>query len=401
MSLISGRSAVIVSTARTGLAKSFRGKFNDTHSAAMAGHSIQHAMARANVDPAEVEDVYMGCGIPEGPSGWNIGRNAALWAGCPVTTCGVTVNRFCSSGLQSIAMASHSIIHDGTQIAVGAGVEQLSMCHGSWVNNIVTEEKLMKTYPEIWMPMIDTADLVATRYGVSREDLDQYSLLCQQRTAAAQANGKYDDEIVPMDTVMTVKNKETGEVTRVAVTVDRDDCNKPDTTLEGLAGLKPIMIEKNPNATVTAGNASQISDGSAACLVMEESEASKRGLQPLGIFKGFAMGGCHPEEMGIGPSIAVPKLLARHGLTVDDIDLWELNEAFAVVALENQRRLGIDIEKLNVNGGAIAIGHPFGMTGARQVGHILIEGKRRGAKHVVVTMCIGAGMGAAGLFEIA
>lgn len=258
----------------------------------------------------------------------------------------------------------------------------------------------MQQYPAIWMPMIDTADIVAQRYNVSREDLDAYALQSQQRTAAAQATGKYDDEIVPMDTIMKVKNKETGEVSEVATSVTRDDCNKPDTTIEGLSSLKPVMLENNPNATVTAGNASQFSDGASANVIMEEKEAAKRGIEPLGIFKGFAVAGCDPDEMGIGPSVAVPRLLARHGLTVDDIDLWELNEAFAVVALENQRRLGIDMEKLNVNGGAIAIGHPFGMTGSRQVGHILIEGKRRGAKNVIVTMCIGGGMGAAGLFEV-
>jgi len=392
---------MVVSTARTGMAKSFRGKFNDTHAPALAGHCIQHAIERAGCDPAEVEDVFLGCAIPEGSAGWNVARNSALWAGCPVSTSGVTVNRFCSSGLQTVAMAAHSVLVEGTTVAVGGGVDTLSMCHASWVNGITKEKKLMKTHPDIWMPMIDTADIVAERYNVARENLDEYSLLSQQRTAAAQAAGKFDEEIAPMDTIMNIKNKETGEVTRAAVTVDGDDCNKPDTTMEGLAKLKPIMLDQNPAATVTAGNASQLSDGASACLIMEEAEVSKRGLEPLGIFKGFAVAGCEPDEMGIGPSLAVPKLLSRHGLTVDDIDLWELNEAFAVVAVENQRRLGIDIDKLNVNGGAIAVGHPFGMTGSRQVGHILFEGKRRGAKHVVVTMCIGAGMGAAGLFEVA
>jgi len=407
MSLISGRTAVIASTARTGLAKSFRGKFNDTHGAAMTGHAIQHAIERAGIDAGEVEDVFIGCGIPEGATGMNIARNAALWAGCPVTTSGATINRFCSSGLQAVASAAHTVVAEGSPVAVGGGVDSISLCQPSMIKGVVTEKKLMKTYPAIWMPMIDTADIVAHRYGVSREDLDRYSVLSQQRTAAAQSAGLYDQEIVPMDTVMKVVDKETKEVSRVEVTVTHDDCNRPDTQYEALAGMTPIMRFKkdgsdlNVNATVTAGNASQLSDGAAAQVVMEEKLAQQKGIDALGIFKGFVVAGCEPDEMGIGPAVAVPRLLSRHGLTVDDIDLWELNEAFAVVALENQRRLGIDPEKMNVNGGSISIGHPFGMTGSRQVGHILLEGKRRGAKNVVVTMCIGGGMGAAGLFEVA
>lgn len=401
MSLISGRTAVIASTARTGLAKSFRGKLNNAHGAAMAGHCVQHAVARANCDPHDVEDVFVGCGIPEGAAGFNVARNAALWAGCGVGTSGATINRFCSSGLQAVASAAHAVLVEGTPVAVGGGVDSISLCQQPMVKGVVVEQKLMREFPAIWMPMIDTADIVAERYGVSREDLDRYSVLSQQRTAAAQQAGLFADEIVPFDTVMNVVNKESGEVTQSAVTVTVDDCNRPDTTFEALNAMKPIMADANPNATVTAGNASQLSDGASACVVMEAKEAQQRGVEPLGIFKGFAVAGCEPDEMGIGPAFAVPRLLSRHGLTVDDIDLWELNEAFAVVALENQRRLGIDPEKMNVNGGSIAIGHPFGMTGSRQVGHILLEGKRRNAKHVVVTMCIGGGMGAAGLFEIA
>ncbi len=392
------KEAVIVSTARTGLAKSGRGGFNMTHGAAMAGHAVKHSIERAGIEPDEVEDVIMGCGTPEGATGQNVGRLAAIWAGCPVTTSGVTVNRFCSSGLQTIAMASGRVIAEGADIVVGAGVESISMVSMQGINlKDITEEKLMESYPALWMPMIETADIVAKRYNISREYQDEYSLQSQQRTAAAQQAGLFDDEIVPMETKMKVIDKETGEESVVEYTVDKDECNRPTTSLEGLSSLPPVRGEEH---FITAGNASQLSDGAASVVVMDSKLAEKKGVEPLGAFRGFAVAGCEPDEMGIGPVYAVPKLLERNNLTVDDIDLWELNEAFASQALYCKDKLGIDNEKLNVNGGSISIGHPFGMTGTRLVGHILIEGKRRKAKNVVVTMCIGGGMGAAGLFEV-
>ena len=398
------KQAVIVSTARTGLAKSVRGGFNQTHGAVMGGHAVKHAIARSGIAPGEVEDVYMGCGFPEGATGNNIARESALWAECPVSTAGVTINRYCSSGLNAIACAAQQIMTDGTDVGVGAGVESISLVQMGGINlKNFTEEHLLKTHPALWMTMIETAEIVAERYGISRERQDQYALQSQQRTAAAQASGKYADEIVPLATKMKKVDKASGAESMVDVTVDRDECNRADTTLEGLAALRPVHAGGQQVAEgkyITAGNASQFADGASACVVMNGDVAAKRGIRPLGIFRGFAVAGVAPDEMGIGPVIAVPRLLSRHGLKVSDIDLWELNEAFASQTLYCMDRLGLDPEKTNVNGGAISIGHPYGMTGARLTGHLLLEGRRRGAKYGVVTMCIGGGMGAAGLFEI-
>ena len=391
------REAVIVSTARTGLAKSHRGGFNNTGGVAMAGHAIQHSIERAGIDPAEVEEVVLGCGTPQGTTGNNVGRLAALKAGCPIETTGVTVSRHCSSGLNAIATAAGRIIVDGCPIVVGAGVESITHSMTGSGFTLQVDKPLAEQYPGLWMPMIETADIVADRYKVSREYQDEYSLESQRRTAAAQDAGIFDNEIVPMDTRMMVKDKESGEISEVDYTVTKDECNRPTTTLEGLSGLKPIRGEEH---YITAGNASQLSDGAASVVMMEAGEAKSRGIEPLGAFRGFAVAGCQPDEMGIGPIYAVPRLLERAGLKVDDIDLWELNEAFASQCLYSRDTLGIDPEKYNVNGGSISIGHPFGMTGARCVGHILLEGKRRKAKWGVVTMCIGGGQGAAGLFEI-
>jgi len=391
------REAVIVSTARTGLAKSHRGGFNNTGGVAMAGHAIKHSIERAGVDPAEVDEVVLGCGTPQGTTGNNIGRLAAIKAGCPVETTGFVVSRHCSSGLNAIATAAGRIIVDGEQVVVGAGVESITHSLGGTGFTLQVDKPLAQQYPGLWMPMIETADIVAERYKVSRESQDEYSLESQKRTAAAQDGGLFDDEIVPMDTTMMVKDKETGEVSEVDNTVTRDECNRPGTTLEGLAKLAPVRGE---DKWITAGNASQLSDGAASVVMMEAEEAKRRGVEPLGAFRGFAVAGCEPDEMGIGPIYAVPKLLERNGLTVDDVDLWELNEAFASQCLYSRDTLGIDPEKYNVNGGSISIGHPFGMTGARCVGHLLLEGKRRKARWGVVTMCIGGGQGAAGLFEI-
>jgi acetyl-CoA C-acetyltransferase len=388
------KQAVIVSAARTGLAKSFRGSFNMTHGATMGGHAVKVAVERAGIDPATIEDCIIGCGYPEAETGSNVARQIAIRAGLPISVSGMTVNRFCSSGLQTIALAANAITAGGAGPMIAGGVESISMVQPKARN--VSEGWIAEHKPAIYMAMIETADIVAQRYNISRDAQDGYGLRSQQRIAAAQTNGTFADEIAPMQAIMAVQDRETKEITQHEVTVDKDECNRPTTTLDGLSGLNVIR----EGGYVTAGNASQLSDGAAAVVLMDSKEAEQQGIEAMGAFKGFAVAGCEPDEMGIGPVFAVPRLLERHGLTVDDIDLWELNEAFASQALYCRDRLGIDDEKCNVNGGSIAIGHPFGMTGARMVGHIMREGKRRGAKLGVVTMCIGGGMGAAGLFEI-
>ena len=395
------RQAVFVSTARTPLTKAHRGEFNITAGPTLAAHAVQAAIQRAGIDPAAVDDVVVGCGNPEGRTGRNIGRQTALRAGLPVSVAGATVSRFCASGLQAVAEAAGRIVADGESLVVAAGVESISGLQpprepGAAGDNGV-DPWLAEHVPALYMSMIDTADVVAQRYGVSRDAQDVFSLRSQQRTAAAQAAGLFRDEIVPVTTRMAVTDKASGTVNLRSVTVAHDTCNRADTTLEGLGALKPV---KGAACFITAGNASQLADGAAACVMMESAAAERAGLQALGAFRGFTVTGCEPDEMGIGPVFAVPRLLQRHGLRVDDIGLWELNEAFASQVLYCQDRLGIPDERLNVNGGSIAIGHPFGMTGTRLVGHALLEGRRRGARYAVVTMCIAGGMGAAGLLEI-